>query len=558
MPEAAKKESIGKAMGRVCNRKMPFFGRAFFTRIKQAGVKNLSLAGAGACPAAKNSIIGFCAFLLASCAVGPDYKKPDIALPTQWGDKEATAAAAAAGQNRQAELAGWWQRLHDPLLDQMVTAAISDNLDIASAKARLREARALAWQTAGALLPSLDSAAGYKRQKAAGPGGLTQDHYSGNFDSAWEIDLFGLNRRALEAARAGFGAAQEDLRAVMVTLIGDVASNYVEARRLQAQLRLSEETARSQRQTADLIGRKFQTGAVSNLDANNAAGQAADMEANIPRLTRQLAVTTHRISILLGQPPAAIGDLIESNYYRQGGDIPAAPGQLPPTIPADILLSRPDVRAAERRLAQSTAIIGQREAQRYPSVSLTGNIATNATDPDNLGKHSNIGWAFGPTVSLPLFRGGALVAGVEIARAQRDQNFINLRSTVLTALEEVENALVSLKNDRLVAAKETEAAKAYQTSLNLSRNLYESGNTGFLELLTAERSYFSARQSALNARAAATTDYISLMKALGGGWDGLVDYRKPEIIDKNTGPHFSKLPTLSESPRQPQSAQDNS
>ncbi|KAA6405476.1 RND transporter [Candidatus Tokpelaia sp.] len=537
---------------------MPFFGRAFFTRLKQASTKSLSLAGIGACPATKNSIIGFCAFLLASCAVGPDYKKPDVALPAQWGDKAATTAADAAGQNRQAELAGWWRRLRDPLLDQMVTAAISDNLDIASAKARVREARALAWQTAGALFPSLDSDASYKRRKTGGPFSVTQDHYGGSFDSAWEIDLFGLNRRALEAAQAGFAAAQEDLRAVMVTLIGDVASNYVEARRLQAQLRLSEDTARSQRQTADLIGRKFQTGAVSNLDANNAAGQAADMEANIPRLTGQLAVIKHRLAVLLGQPPAAVNDLIESNYYRQAGDIPVVPGQLPATIPADILLSRPDVRAAERRLAQSTATIGQREAQRYPAISLTGNIATNATHPDNLGKNSSISWVFGPSISLPLFRGGALVAGVEIARAQRDRNFIALRSAVLTALEDVENALVSLKNDKLLAAKETEAANAYQTSLTLSRNLYESGNTSFLELLTAERSYFSARQGALNARAAATTDYISLMKALGGGWDGLVDYRKPEIIDKNTGPHFGKLPTLSEPPMQPQSAQDNS
>jgi len=506
-------------MIRLCRHKIPRGGLALTAPGRRAGL--------------------FCCLLsLVSCSVGPDYTRPDMALPQKWGDK--TAAAAAGGQDRQAELAGWWKRLQDPLLDQMITAAGSDNLDIAAAKARVREARAVARQTAGALFPSLDSGAGYKRQKTGGPFSVTQDHYNGSFDSAWEIDLFGLNRRALEAARAGFAAAQEDLRAVMVTLIGDVASNYVEARRLQAQLRLSEETALSQRQTADLIRRKYQTGAVSSLDANNAAGQAADMEANIPRLTGQLAIIKHRLAILLGQPPAAVNDLIEAQYYRQGRDIPAAPEHLPATIPADILLSRPDVRAAERRLAQSTAIIGQREAQRYPAVSLTGNIATNATHPDNLGKNSSISWVFGPSISLPLFRGGALVAGVEIAQAQRDQNFINLRSAVLTALEDVENALTSLKNDRLLAAKETEAAKAYQTSLGLSRNLYESGNTSFLELLTAERSYYSARQNALNARAAATTDYISLMKALGGGWDGMADYSKPEIIDKNTGPHFSR------------------
>lgn len=490
--------------------------------------------------AAQRAMAACCALLPAACAVGPEYQKPEIKLPAQWAAGRAMAQRAAGnpqGADRQAELAGWWRRLGDPQLNRLVSLAMGDNLTVAAAKARVREARALAYQTAGALMPSLDSSAGYKRRRATG--GPTADSYNGGFDAAWELDIFGANQRALAAAKAGFDAAREDLQAAMVSLIGDVAANYVEARRLQAQLRLSEETARSQRQTADLIARKYQSGAVSNLDSSNASGQAADMEANVPRLAEQLAITQHRLAILLGQPPAIFAAL--PDFKNSGGGIPQPPLRLPATIPADILLSRPDVRAAERRLAQATAIIGQREAQRYPAVSLTGNIATAGRSFGDLAKNSTIGWAFGPALSLPLFRGGALAAAVEVARAERDQNFLSYRASVLTALEDVENALVSLKNNRLAAQKKAEAAGAYRTALTLSRSLYETGNTGFLELLTAERSYYSARQGALDARAAAATNYISLMKALGGGWDGAADYRRPEIIDKNTGPHFSKF-----------------
>lgn len=479
------------------------------------------------------------AALLSSCSVGPDYQKPDIALPAKWGEGAANGQNAAAGQDRQAELAGWWKQLNDARLDSLINIAISENLDVAAAKARIREARALVLQTAGVLLPSLDASGSYARRRAAG--GPTNDHYGSGFDSSWELDIFGGNRRGVEAAQAGFAAAKEDLQAAMVTLIGDVAADYTEARRLQAQLSLTRQTARSQRQSADLIKRKFQAGAVSDLDANNAAGQAADMEANIPRLQAQLAIITHRLSVLLGRPPAAISSLIEPAGAKTGG-IPQPPQRLPAAIPADILLSRPDVRAAERRLAQATATIGRREAQRYPSVTLTGNIATNTLRLGDLGKHSTIGWGFGPGLSLPLFRGGELAANVEIARAQRDQNFISYRAAVLSALEEVENALVSLREDRLTALKKAEAARAYHVSLNLSRSLYESGNTGFLELLNAERSYYSSQSGALDARAATATAYISLMKALGGGWDGAVSYSKPEIRDQNTGPHWSQSP----------------
>jgi len=479
---------------------------------------------------------------LAACAVGPDYQKPNLAVPAQWG-KNNPAGAGQQGQDKSAALAGWWRQLHDPLLNQLIDAAIADNLDVATAKARLRQARAMVYQSSGALFPTLDYGGNYNRRRAAGrsPG----DAFNGNFDSAWELDIFGGNKRGVEAAQAGFAASREDLRAAMVTLIGDVAANYVEVRRLQAQITMTAEMARSQRSTANLVNNQFKAGQTSALNANNAAGQAADTEAGLPMYRGQLGVAMHRLSVLLGQPPAYISGLLERQDKR-AGRIPAPPARLPATIPADILLSRPDVQAAERRLAQATAAIGQQEAQLYPSISLTGNIATNTVNFSDFANYSTIGWAFGPSLTVPLFHGGQLLANVYVAKAERDQNFIAYRQAVLTALQDVEDALVSLHNDRQMAAKKAEAAQAYRNSLRLARGLYESGNTSFLELLTAERSAFSSQSGAIDARASAAKDYISLMKALGGGWDGAVSYGRAEIDDKKTYPHFVKPANIAE------------
>jgi len=464
---------------------------------------------------------------LSGCLVGPDYRKPAMLMPGQWS----TSAPAASSQP--AQLAGWWRRLDDPLLNKLVHEAIIGNTDVATAKARVREARASLQEATASFLPTLSGTASETRNhnKSAHNG----SSYGGGLDSSWEIDLFGANRRAAEAAQYGLDAAEENLRATMVTLIGDVASNYVEARGLQMQIALDRKSAAAQRNTADLTRKKFAAGDVSALDVNNAEGLAYGTEANIPKKQAQLAETLHRLSILTGNAPLAVTRLMQP-----GGKLPVPRWPIPAGIPADILLTRPDVREAERRYAASTAKIGQREAERYPALKLTGHINTNAASIGALGRSSSIGWSFGPDLTIPLFEGGKRVASVSVARAQRDQSFIAYRAAILKALEEVENALVSLSNYRMSAGKQSKSAKAYGRALELSRSLYESGNTGFLDVLSAERSHYSAEQTAILNRVAITKYYIALMKALGGGWDGLVDVSKPEIMDTNTGPHVRK------------------
>lgn len=463
---------------------------------------------------------------LSGCVVGPDYQKTSLFTPSGWSQ------GAKEMPPKPVTLADWWQRLNDSTLDSLITSAIQYNNDVASAKARVREARASVWQTTGALFPSLDGSASGNRSRSGGHEG---SQYRGGFDASWEIDIFGANRRALEASRYSLQAANEDLRATMVTLIGDIAQNYVEARGLQQKIALARSSAFTQRKTANLTREKFNAGAVSQLDLSNAEGQASSTEANIPQMEANLATTIHRLSVLTGQTPAALNSLFKTTKR-----IPQVKWPIPVGIPADILLTRPDLRALERRYAQSTARIGQQEANRYPSLTLTGAISTSATQIGELGKSSSISWSGGPGISIPIFNAGQRAAAVEIARAQRDQAFIAYRAGVLSALEEVENALVMLKKERVRSGKLAQSAASYRKALELSRALYQSGNTSFLELLTAERSSYSADQSSIDSRVSIVNDYIALMKALGGGWDGEVDIKTPEVQDGYIGPHIRK------------------
>jgi NodT family efflux transporter outer membrane factor (OMF) lipoprotein len=250
-------------------------------------------------------------------------------------------------------------------------------------------------------------------------------------------------------------------------------------------------------------------------------------------LESSLAQAVHRLSILTGREPGTlIGDM------ARGGSIPSPRRGLPGGFPADVLTNRPDIRAAERRLAQYTAKVGAAEAALYPSVSLTGSISTSATRIGDLGKASTIAWSWGPSVTIPIFQGGKLVAARDEAEAVRDQYAIAWRSSVLTALEDVENALVALSKERSRSRSLAEAADQYRRAATLSRALYQSGSSSFLDVLDAERSLYSAEDTLIQSRVAITTDHIALAKALGGGWARPVDTKRPEVVDANTGPHL--------------------
>ncbi|SEN47593.1 efflux transporter, outer membrane factor (OMF) lipoprotein, NodT family [Bradyrhizobium sp. OK095] len=474
------------------------------------------------------------ALLLSGCAVGPDYKSMSIELPARWSNGTDKRAA------RPPILAQWWRRMNDPLLNELMDEAVQGNLDVAAAKARIREARALRRQAVGELFPSISGSGSATTNRTGsaslgGAAGTTYSQFEGGFDASWELDLFGGNRRAVEAASYNVEAADEDLRATLLTLIGDVASAYADARGYQARAALARRTAASQRETAGLTQKKSDAGSATSVDVAKAVAQAASTEATIPSHEAAYAQAVHRLGVLLGRDPTAL-----TPRLARGAAIPSPRLPLPKGVPADLLTMRPDVRKAERQLAQYTAKIGQAEAALYPDLSLSGSVSTTALKLGDLGKDSTIGWSLGPTLSVPIFNGGKLRAAVETAQAQRDQYHVAWRSAVLAALEDVENSIVSLAEERRRIRSLAEAARRYGEAAQLSRALYENGSTSFLDVLDAERSRFSAEDALLQSRVAVTKDYVALAKALGGGWDGAIDSTTPEIVDANTGPHIPR------------------
>jgi multidrug efflux system outer membrane protein len=463
---------------------------------------------------------------LTACAVGPDYTPPALELPQRWSGNSGRPTATASSE--------WWRLFKDPTLNTLIADAVSGNLDVALAKARIREARAARAQTVGALFPQVDASGSAIRSRT---GGVTRSSYRTGFDTSWELDIFGGRDRAVEGATYSVEAAENDLDGVLLTLVGDVAATYVEARGYQARIALTRRTVETFRQTEELTKTRFSAGDVSAVDTSRAAAQVASTQAQIPALEAALAQTLNRLAVLTGQAPGAM-----AKPFARSAPVPAAAPAPRAGIPADVLLRRPDVRAAERRLAATTARIGQAEANRYPSVSLTGNISTSALRLGDLAKNSSIGWSFGPTLSVPIFNGGELAAAVDVARAQRDQSDSAFRLTVLTALQDVEDALVGLRQERLRLASLGRAAAASGEAARLSRSLYGSGGASFLDVLDAERSAYGAEESLLQSRIALANQFVALNKALGGGWLRPVDLAYPTVEDGVQGPRLRTLP----------------
>ncbi|MGC2775408.1 MAG: efflux transporter outer membrane subunit, partial [Bradyrhizobium sp.] len=282
-----------------------------------------------------------------------------------------------------------------------------------------------------------------------------------------------------------------------------------------------------------LTERKQEAGSASAVDTAKASALAASTEATIPTYESSYQQAVHRLGVLLGRDPTALSVRLSRATAIPAPRLPLAKG-----IPANVLTMRPDVRKAERHLAQYTARIGQATAALYPDVSLTGTVSTTALKLGDLGKSSTIGWSIGPSLSVPIFNGGKLQAAVEIAEAQRDEYHLAWRSAVLSALEDVENAIVGLSQERSRIRSLTESARRYGEAARLSRSLYQTGSSTFLDVLDSERSQFTAEDSLLASRATLAKNYVALAKALGGGWTGAVDSSVPEIVDSGTGPHL--------------------
>lgn len=446
--------------------------------------------------------------LFAGCSLlGPDYVKPEVAVPSQWGH------ANAAGTTQ--DLSRWWQVLNDPLLASLIEKSLQNNPDLHGAQARLREARARRDLAGGNRFPTVTGAvSGSGSRSASANAGYANSHlYQAGFDASWEPDVFGGQRRALEATEADLGASQANLHDTQVSLAAEVALNYVELRSAQARLQIARDNLATQSETLQITDWRAQAGLATALDVEQARTNRDQTLSTIPTLETSLTQAEHRLAILLGDVPGTLHEQLA---------VPVALPQLPDSvavgIPADTLRQRPDVRAAERRLGAETARIGAARAERYPGFSLSGSFGWKALTIGALGGAGSVASSLLASVTQTIFDGGRIDSRIEIQDAVQQQALAAYEKSVLTALEDVENALVAYANNRQRQTTLRQAAQSSRNAAQLARQLYESGNADFQKVLDAERSLLSVEDNLASTEAAGLTALISLYKALGGGW----------------------------------------
>ena len=454
-------------------------------------------------------------FLLApGCAVGPDYRVPQPSLPVRWTGT-APSHEPSVVNDQEVDLARWWQHFQDPTLTALIEDALSSNLTLALAEARLRQARAVRGIAAGGLWPSASASAAYQRQSGA-PNIDEGAHnlFQAGLDAAWELDFFGGVRRSVESAEASVQAAIEDIRDARVSLVAEVGLDYARLRGFQQETITARNNLEVQRKTADITRRRYKVGFVSGLDVANAESTVAATESQIPVFETGERQSIYALSVLLARQP---GDLLKK--LSPAGNLPPIPQHIPAGLPSDLLRRRPDIREAEARLHSATAQIGVAMGQLFPQFSLTGAAKWQSSQLDSWWKDASRSLFVGPSASWTFFQGGATISNIHAQEALRDQAFLTYRQTVLTALQDVENALIAFSKEQTHYESLSVAVAADRTAVDLSIRLYQEGQTDFLNVLLAQRSLYSDENAQIQSGQAIVTDLISLYKALGGGWE---------------------------------------
>jgi NodT family efflux transporter outer membrane factor (OMF) lipoprotein len=454
---------------------------------------------------------------LAGCtAVGPNYKAPQTAAPANWSSELSAGLSGGAADTNL--LARWWTVFNDPTLSELIERARAGNLDLRQAEARVRESRAQRGIAKAALFPTVGANASASRavaSKEAG-NGQTSDFYAAGFDASWELDVFGGKRRSLEAATATWQASVEGLNDVLVSLLAEVALNYVEVRSDQVLLSITESNLTTRSETYDITRWRHEAGLTTQLDEEQAKTSLEQVRAQIPTVRTSLEQAKYRLAVLLGQPPGALKELLKAPRA-----VPVTPADVAVGVPAEALRHRPDVRNAERRLAAQTAQIGVAEAARYPSFSLLGSIGLESLEFANL--YSG-GARFAQGVAKAawtLFDGGAIRQNIKAQTALQEEALSHYEATVLTALQDVENALVAYANEQGRRDSLAVAMKAAQSAFELARFQYSSGLVGFQTVLDTQQSLLLVQDQLAVSEAKVTSNLISLYKALGGGWTPL-------------------------------------
>lgn len=463
-----------------------------------------------------------CTTMLAGCAVGPDFTAPQAQIDAEFNQLRSDAGLTAG---QPTELARWWTTLNAPALDRLIDQAVDRNLDLRAATSRLRQARALRNVAEGGRFPTLDASGAAQRSRVSenvsGEGDVTTDLYSSGFDAGWELDLFGGVARSVEAAEADVGAAAEARRDVLVSVLAEVALNYVEARSFQQRLRIAHDNLESQVDTFRLIESRYAAGLVQDIDLERARSNVEKTRSSIPQLTTQLDRARNRLGMLLGEQPGAMDDV-----FAQPEPVPDPPLEVAIGVPADLLRRRPDIRRAERVLAAETARVGVATAELYPKLRLFGSVGLEALSGGSLFESASRTFGIGSIVSWPLFSGGQIRNRIQAQSEVQEQAYIGWQATVLGALEDVSNAITAYANEQIRHAALRRSAASATRAATLARSRYDAGIADFIEVLDADRERLSAQDALAASSAEITTDLIRLYKALGGGWQPLADIER--------------------------------
>jgi NodT family efflux transporter outer membrane factor (OMF) lipoprotein len=400
------------------------------------------------------------------------------------------------------------------MLTSLVARALTSNLDLKQAEVRIREAQATRGIAFSGLGPALTGTASFQRGRGAGPAAATTNSYQTALDANWELDVIGGVRRNVEAADADLEAAEEARRNTQVALAAEVALTYIDLRTSQERVRIGGENLATQQHTAELTRTRFAAGFVSALDVANAEAQLATTASAIATLQSSATRAVYSLSVLLGEAPAT---LLEELSPAAG--IPAASPSVPVGVPSELLRRRPDIRQAEARIHAATARIGVAEADLFPRFTISGAFGFQSNRANAWFNAVSNFWSFGPGVSWQLFTTGRVFANIELQKALSEEAFLAYQQTVLTALQEVENALVVATREEERHTALADAVAANRKALALATQLYTQGETDFLNVLQAQGALYATEDALVQSTSTLSTNLVALYQALGGGWD---------------------------------------
>lgn len=466
--------------------------------------------------------------MLTGCMVGLDFKRPQVQVPDQWSGTVPTFAANSARVDEK-ELGQWWTVFKDQTLTALVERAIESNLDLKLAEARILQARAARGEAVSELGPTVDAMGSFTRSQSqittfesGAPGSgleektesvISNQYYSG-FDASWELDFFGGVRRSIEAANADLNASIERRRDVLVTLTAEVARNYIDLRTYQRRLAIAQKNLKAQKQTAELTRQRFEVGFGTALDVANAEAQVATTAAQLPELEASAQKMIYNISVLLGREPAAL-----MKELSPSSEVPSAVPSVPVGVPSELLRRRPDILQAEQEIHAATARIGVATADLFPKFNITGSLGYQSANISSWYDPVSLFWSLGPSISWNIFNTGRTRANIEVKKVLKEQSVIEYQQTVLVALQEVEDAMIASakEEDRLKAL--ADAVTANKKAVEISTILYTTGETGFLDVLVAQRSLYTSEDDMVQSTGTLSRNLVALYKALGGGWD---------------------------------------